>query len=320
MVDKVVSSISEALEGLEEGMSVAVGGFGTCGAPAALIEGIIEKGVGGLTAYSNNPGTELDQIALGLSRAVKAGLVKRFCGSFVGYAKSVERQYLAGEMEVELIPQGSLVERMRAGGAGIPAFWTPSGAGTPVSDGGMPMRYDGEGNVVLVSEPKETRTFMVDGKEELCVMEEAIVTDFSLVHAWKGDREGNLKFRYTAENFNPVVGMCGKVTVAEVEELVEVGELEPGEIQLQGIFVDRVVALKPEEGAGEGAGARRHPLTLGRRGPHRAAPGAGCRRGTRRVDACRHRSPRGAGAGRRFLCQPGHRTAHHDSRLPAQGP
>ncbi|MGO4957608.1 3-oxoacid CoA-transferase [Luteococcus sp. Sow4_B9] len=249
MMDKVVASLDEALDGLKPGMTLAAGGFGTCGTPFTLIDGIVERGIGDLTVYSNNPGTQVDDHALGLSKAVEARLIKKFCGSFVGFARELEKQYLTGQVDVDLIPQGTLAERMRAGGAGIPAFFTPTGAGSMVSEGGLPVRYDAEGKVVLRSEPKETRTFIRNGVEEECVLEEAIVTDFSIVRAHKADRDGNLVFRLTAQNMNPPVAMCGQITVAEVEELVEVGELRPEEIHVQGIFVDRVLVLTPEQAA-----------------------------------------------------------------------
>ncbi|MEL4504875.1 3-oxoacid CoA-transferase subunit B [Luteococcus sp. H138] len=250
MIDKVVSSLDEALEGLAPGMKLSVGGFGTCGTPFVLIDGIVERGVGDLEVYSNNPGTQIDETAMGLSKVVEAGLMRKFCGSFVGFAKALERQYLTGEIDVDLIPQGTLAERMRAGGAGIPAFFTPTGAGSMVSEGGLPIRYDANGNVILRSEPKETRVFTrPDGTEELCVLEEAITTDFALIRAHKADRDGNLVFRLTAQNMNPSAAMCGKITVVEVEELVETGELRPEEIHLQGIFVDRILVLTPEQAA-----------------------------------------------------------------------
>ena len=153
------------------------------------------------------------------------------------------RQYLSGELEVELTPQGTLAERMRAGGSGIAAFFTATGGGTQVAEGGLPWRYDAEGNVVLSSPPKETRDFQ--GREY--VLEEAIIADFGLVRAWKGDRHGNLVYRDSARNFNPLAAMCGKLTIAEVEHLVEPGELNPNEVHTPGVFVQRVVALSPEQ-------------------------------------------------------------------------
>jgi 3-oxoacid CoA-transferase subunit A len=169
--------------------------------------------------------------------------------SYVGENKEFARQYLSGELEVELTPQGTLAERMRAGGSGIAAFYTATGGGTQVAEGGLPWRYDAEGNVVLASPPKDTRTFETkDGPKEF-VLEEGIVADFGLVRAWKGDRHGNLVYRDSARNFNPLAAMCGRVTIAEVEELVEPGALDPNNVHTPGVFVQRVVALTPEQAA-----------------------------------------------------------------------
>ncbi|MFM9767879.1 CoA transferase subunit A [Streptomyces scabiei] len=154
-------------------------------------------------------------------------------------------QYLSGELEVELVPQGTLAERLRAGGAGIPAFYTPAGVGTQVADGGLPWRYAADGSVAVASPPKETRDFR--GRPH--VLEHAITTDFALVRAWRGDRHGNLVFRKASANFNPLAAMAGRITVAEVEQLVDPGELDPGEIHLPGVFVQRVVPLTPEQAA-----------------------------------------------------------------------
>ncbi|WP_235529976.1 CoA transferase subunit A, partial [Nocardioides sp. Root151] len=164
---------------------------------------------------------------------------------YVGENKEFARQYLSGELEVELTPQGTLAERMRAGGSGIPGFYTATGVGTQVADGGLPWRYDDAGNVVVASPPKEVRSF--GGRD--FVLEEAIVADFGLVRAWKGDRHGNLVFRDSARNFNPLAAMCGRLTIAEVEELVEPGELNPNDVHTPGVYVQRVVALTPEQAA-----------------------------------------------------------------------
>ncbi|MYR56929.1 3-oxoacid CoA-transferase subunit A, partial [Streptomyces sp. SID625] len=166
-------------------------------------------------------------------------------GSYIGANKEFARQYLAGELEVELIPQGTLAERLRAGGAGIPAFYTPAGVGTQVADGGLPWRHDGQGGVALASPPKEVRDF----DSASYVLERGIRTDFALVRAARGDRHGNLVFARSARNFNPLAAMAGRVTVAEVEELVEPGELDPDAVHLPGIFVQRVVALTAEQAA-----------------------------------------------------------------------
>jgi 3-oxoacid CoA-transferase subunit A len=173
--------------------------------------------------------------------------LRRMISSYVGENKEFARQYLSGELEVELTPQGTLAERMRAGGTGIPAFFTATGVGTQVAEGGLPWRYDADGNVVVSSPAKETRTFeTADGEKEF-VLERAIVADFGLVRAWKGDRHGNLVYRESAQNFNPLAAMCGRVTIAEVEELVEPGDIDPAEVHTPGVFVQRVVALTPEQ-------------------------------------------------------------------------
>ena len=169
--------------------------------------------------------------------------------SYVGENKEFARQYLSGELEVELTPQGTLAERMRAGGSGIPAFFTATGGGTQVAEGGLPWKYDAEGNVVLASPPKETRDFTVNGESREYVLEEAIVADFGLVRAWKGDRHGNLVYRESARNFNPLAAMCGRVTIAEVEHLVEPGDIAPEDVHTPGVYVQRVVALTPEQAA-----------------------------------------------------------------------
>src|SRR5689334_3129785 len=170
--------------------------------------------------------------------------------SYVGENKEFARQFLHGELEVELTPQGTLAERMRAGGSGIAAFFTATGGGTQVAEGGLPWKYDVEGNVIVASPPKETRTFNDgEGSSREYVLEEAIVADFGLVRAWKGDRHGNLVYRDSARNFNPLAAMCGRVTIAEVEHLVEPGEINPNEVHTPGVYVQRVVALTPEQAA-----------------------------------------------------------------------
>jgi 3-oxoacid CoA-transferase subunit A len=169
--------------------------------------------------------------------------------SYVGENKEFARQYLHGELEVELTPQGTLAERMRAGGSGIPAFYTATGVGTQVADGGLPWKYDTEGNVIVSSPAKEVREFdTAEGPKEF-VLEQAIVADFGLVRAWKGDRHGNLVYRESAQNFNPLAAMCGRVTIAEVEHLVEPGEIDPAEVHTPGVYVQRVVPLSPEQAA-----------------------------------------------------------------------
>lgn len=240
-MDKVVLSAADAVSGIGSGMTVAVGGFGLCGIPSVLIGALLDAGVDDLEVVSNNCGVD----GWGLGRLLAEHRIRRIVASYVGENKEFERQYLAGELEVELTPQGTLAERLRAGGAGIPAFFTATGVGTAVADGGMPWRYAADGSVTLASPPKETREF--DGRPY--VMERGIVADAALVRAWKGDRHGNLVFRRSARNFNPLVASAGRLTVAEVEQLVAPGELDPDQIHTPGIFVQRVVPLTPEQAA-----------------------------------------------------------------------
>ena len=240
-MDKVVASAAEALADVPDGATLAVGGFGLCGIPSVLIEGLLEAGTTDLEAVSNNCGVD----DWGLGRLLAEKRLRRMVASYVGENKEFARQYLSGELEVELTPQGTLAERMRAGGSGIAAFFTATGGGTQVAEGGLPWRYDANGEVIVASPPKETRDF--HGREY--VLEQAIIADFGLVRAWKGDRHGNLIYRDSARNFTPLAAMCGRVTIAEVEELVEPGELDPNEIHTPGVFVQRVVALTPEQAA-----------------------------------------------------------------------
>ncbi|WP_126970899.1 CoA transferase subunit A [Xanthomonas sp. BRIP62411] len=205
-----------ALDGvLADGQTLAVGGFGLCGIPEALIAAVRESGVGGLTVISNNAGVD----GFGLGQLLATRQIRKMISSYVGENKEFERQYLAGELELEFNPQGTLAERLRAGGAGIPAFYTATGYGTIVAQG------------------KETREF--DGKQY--VMETALQADVALVKAWRADTAGNLVFRNTARNFNPACAMAGRVCVAEVEEIVEVGAIDPDQVHLPGIYVDRLV-------------------------------------------------------------------------------
>jgi 3-oxoacid CoA-transferase subunit A len=244
-MDKVVASAAEAVADIASGSTLSVGGFGLCGIPSVLIDALLESGVTDLEAVSNNCG--VDDWGLGL--LLEAKRIRRMVSSYVGENKEFARQYLSGELEVELTPQGTLAERMRAGGSGIPAFYTATGGGTQVAEGGLPWRYDDAGNVVVSSPPKDTRTFeTADGPKEF-VLEEAIVADFGLVRAAVGDRHGNLVYRDSAQNFNPLAAMCGRVTIAEVEELVEPGEIDPNHVHTPGVFVQRVVALTPEQAA-----------------------------------------------------------------------
>ncbi|MEW2389206.1 CoA transferase subunit A [Streptomyces venezuelae] len=240
-MDKVVATAAEAVADVRDGVSVAVGGFGLSGVPNELIRALHASGVRGLHVVSNNCGA-LDS---GLAVLLAAGRIARVTGSYIGANKEFARQYLGGELEVELIPQGTLAERLRAGGTGIPAFYTPAGVGTQVAEGGLPLRHDGRGGVALASPAKEVREF--DGTPY--VLERAIRTDFALVRAARGDRHGNLVFHGSARNFNPLAAMAGRVTVAEVEELVEPGGIDPDAVHLPGIFVRRVVPLTPEQAA-----------------------------------------------------------------------
>jgi len=244
-VDKVVASAAEAVADIASGSTLAVGGFGLCGIPTVLIEAVLEQGADELEAVSNNCGVD----EWGLGRLLFAKRIRRMVSSYVGENKEFARQYLSGELEVELTPQGTLAEKMRAGGSGIAAFFTATGVGTQVAQGGLPWRYDDSGNVVSSSPAKEVRTFeTADGAKDF-LLEEALVADFALVRAWKGDRHGNLVYRHSARNFNPLAAMCGRVTIAEVEHLVEPGEIDPNDVHTPGVFVQRVVALSPEQAA-----------------------------------------------------------------------
>jgi 3-oxoacid CoA-transferase subunit A len=231
-MNKVFPNALAALKDVPDGATILAGGFGLCGIPENCIAALRELGPKGLTFVSNNCG--VDDFGLGVLLQNKQ--IVKMVSSYVGENKEFERQYLSGELEVELCPQGTLAERLRAGGAGIPAFFTPTGAGTAVSDGGLPLRYASDGSVAKLSPKKETRDF--GGK--LHVLEPAIRGDFAIVKAWKGDRFGNLVYRHTAMNFNPMCASAGKVTIAEVEELVEVGRLDPDTIHTPGIFVQRI--------------------------------------------------------------------------------
>lgn len=232
-MNKLVSSAALAVADIPDGVSIAVGGFGLCGIPTTLIDALFQLGSTDLVTVSNNCGVD----ATGLGVLLGAKRIARTTGSYVGENKEFERQFLSGELEVELVPQGTLAERLRAGGAGIPAFYTPAGVGTQVADGGLPWRYDGAGGIAIGSPPKEVREF--DGVAY--VLERAIRTDFALVHARYGDAQGNLVYHESAANFNPLCAAAGRITIAEVEEVVEPGELDPARVHTPGIFVQRVV-------------------------------------------------------------------------------
>lgn len=233
MASKVYKGAASAVADIRTGSTLAVGGFGLCGIPDVLIRAIADSDATDFEVFSNNCG--VDDHGLGVLLSNKR--IRRVTASYVGENKEFARQYLAGELEVELTPQGTLAERMRAGGAGIPAFFTPAGVGTPVAQGGMPWRFDTEGAVSVASPPKETRVF----GDEHYVLEEAIVADFALVHARLGDTDGNLVFEKSAMNFNPLAAMAGRITIAQVEELVEPGVIDPARVHLPGVFVQRIV-------------------------------------------------------------------------------
>ena len=242
-MDKVVRDADQAIEGIDDGSHIAVGGFGLCGIPSVLIRALLEKGVTDLDVVSNNCG--VDDWGLGL--LLRQRRIRRMTASYVGENKEFERQYLMGEVEVELVPQGTLAEKLRAGGAGIPAFYTAAGVGSQVAQGGVPRRFDPNGRAAVLSPAKPTAQLHFDGRERTFVLENAITCDFGLVRAWKGDRHGNLVFHSSARNFNPLVAMAGRITVAEVEELVAPGEIDPDEIHLPGIYVHRVLPLTPSQ-------------------------------------------------------------------------
>ncbi|MCP4440906.1 MAG: CoA transferase subunit A [Aureispira sp.] len=213
-MNKLVANADEAVQGIEDNMTLMLGGFGLCGIPENCIAALVRKGSKGLTCISNNAG--VDDFGIGLMLQTRQ--VKKMISSYVGENAEFERQLLSGELEVDLVPQGTLAERIRAGGAGIPAFFTATGFGTEVAEG------------------KETREF--DGR--MYIMEEALHADFAIVKAWKGDTHGNLVFKGTARNFNPMMARAGKITIAEVDELVQPGELDPNSIHVPGIYVQRI--------------------------------------------------------------------------------
>src|SRR5436309_7747231 len=220
-MNKVVARADAAIRDITDGSSIMVGGFGLCGIPENLIEALVRKGVKNLTTVSNNAGVD----DFGLGKLLATGQVKKHIGSYVGENKLFERLVLSGQLDLELNPQGTLAERIRAGGAGIPAFFTPTGVGT------------------IIAEGKEVRDF--DGRPY--VMERALKADFALVHAWKADRWGNLVFRKTARNFNPMMATAATVTIVEVEHLVEPGEIDPDQVHLSSIYVTRILLVKDQQ-------------------------------------------------------------------------
>ena len=240
-LDKVSGSAADAVADVPSGASLAVGGFGIAGIPWFLIDALLDQGAEDLTIVSNNCGVD----GGGLGLLLESHRISRVIASYVGDNKEFARQYLSGEVTVELTPQGTLAERLRAGGSGIGAFFTPTGVGTAVADGGLPWRYHPDGSVAVSSPPKEVRVF--GGREML--LEESIVTDYALVRAAVADKAGNCVFHAAARNFNPPAAMAGRTTIVEAERVVEVGELHPDEVHLPGIFVQRIVALTPEQAA-----------------------------------------------------------------------
>jgi 3-oxoacid CoA-transferase subunit A len=233
MTSKVYESAASAVADITSGATLAVGGFGLCGIPDQLIQALLDAGVTDLEVFSNNCG--VDDYGLGILLSDRR--IRRITASYVGENKEFARQYLAGELEVELTPQGTLAERLRAGGAGIPAFYTPAGVGSVVSDGGLPWRYAEDGSVAIASPPKETREF----GDKRYVLEESINADFALVHALRGDTDGNLVFNRSAMNFNPLCAMAGRIAIAQVEELVAPGDIDPATVHLPGVFISRIV-------------------------------------------------------------------------------
>ncbi len=234
---KLFADAASALADLPDGASIACGGFGTAGSPLALMRAVVEGTAGDLEIIANNGGLSEWSMAPLLGQ----GRVRRVVATHIGANRELQQHFVAGRVEIELTPQGTFAERLRAGGHGIPAFFTPTGVGTCVETGGLPQRYGPNGTVITASRPKEVRE--LGGRR--CVLETALRPDYALVHAWRGDPLGNLVFRKGARNFNPAMAMAARTTVAEVEELVEVGELDPDAVHLPGIFVDRVVEVGP---------------------------------------------------------------------------
>ncbi len=238
-MDKTFASATDAVADIPHGASIAVGGFGLCGIPSTLIDALLQQGATDLSVVSNNCGVD----GAGLGVLLEHGRVRRVIASYVGENKEFARQFLSGELEVELTPQGTLAERLRAGGSGIGAFYTPTGVGTQIAEGGLPWRYRSDGSVAIASPAKEVRE--IHGRRQ--VLEESIVTDFALVRAAAVDTLGNATFHAAARNFNPNVAMAGRITIIEAEQVVAVGDLDPDAIHLPGIYVHRVVALTPDQ-------------------------------------------------------------------------
>lgn len=239
-LDKTIATAAEAVAEIPDGASIAVGGFGVCGKPITLIEALLDHGSRDLSIVSNNCGVD----DWGLGKLLDAKRIRKMTSSYVGENREFARQYLEGELEVELVPQGTLAEKLRAGGAGIAAFFTRTGVGTQVAEGGIPMLHGADGSVVRASEPKEVRPFATHHPEAVdYVLEESIVTDYALVHAVRGDRHGNLVFNKAARQFSPPAATAGRICIAQVEELVEPGEIDPDHVHLPGVYVHKIVEV-----------------------------------------------------------------------------
>ncbi|MBX3079340.1 MAG: CoA transferase subunit A [Cryobacterium sp.] len=238
-MDKSVATAAEAVSDIRDGASIAVGGFGLSGNPMVLITAILDAGVRDLSIVSNNCGVD----DWGLGVLLKAHRIRKMTSSYVGENKEFERQFLSGELELELTPQGTLAEKLRAGGSGIAAFFTPTGVGTQVAEGGLPRRYKPDGSIDVASSQKEVRSLEFGGRTRDFVLEDAITTDFAIVHALRGDTHGNLVFNKAARNFNPIAAMAGRVCIAEVEELVAPGEIDPDGVHLPGVYVHRILEV-----------------------------------------------------------------------------
>lgn len=244
-MDKPIVSATEAVSDISSRSRIAVGGFGMVGVPIVLIRALLAAGADDLEIVSNNLGS--DDWGLGL--LLRERRIRRAISSYLGSNREFARQYLAGELEVELTPQGTLAERLRAGGAGIPAFYTPTGVGTVVSEGGMPWLYGADGEIAVASPPKEVRQFSSLGTEREYVLEHGIRCDFALIRAARADRAGNCVFEQSARNFNPLAAQSARTVIVEVDEVVGSGAIDPDAVHLPGIFVDRIVVHTPTEAA-----------------------------------------------------------------------
>ena len=242
MIDKQWPSAAEAVADIPDGASLAVGGFGLSGNPMTLIEALHAQGTRDLSVVSNNCG--VDDWGLGI--LLGSQRIRKMTSSYVGENKEFERQFLEGDLELELTPQGTLAEKLRAGGSGIAAFFTQTGVGTQVAEGGLPRRYHPDGTIAVASPAKDVRTFDVRGEQRDFVLDEAFTTDFAVVHAAIGDRHGNLVFNKAARNFNPLAAMAGRVCIAQVEKLVEPGEIATDHVHLPGVYVHRIIEVGPD--------------------------------------------------------------------------